>query len=292
MRIFQKGFNFSQDGPGNRLVIHLQGCNLRCPWCANPEGLEVQGTICVDPQWLTPELCAHGAVQEKDGHYVLERSVCRFCQDRECITRKRSKGIYFSCKEYTPDEVVKEIEKSRMMFYDGGGVTFTGGECTMQFEELKQVLTEVHDRGINTAIETNGMHVRLPELFPVIDELIMDCKSTDDEKHKAVIGAGNEVIQANLRAAAKQHPSVHIRVPLIGGFNNSPEDIENFINFFKEISGSNVSFEVLRYHEYGKKKWSECGWTYPMTAKARVSKEEVRAFEMKIREAGLQYENT
>lgn len=37
--IFQKGFNYSQDGPGNRLVYHLCGCNLKCPWCSNPEGL-------------------------------------------------------------------------------------------------------------------------------------------------------------------------------------------------------------------------------------------------------------
>ncbi len=37
MRIFNKGFNFNQDGPGNRLVYHLSGCNLRCAWCANPE---------------------------------------------------------------------------------------------------------------------------------------------------------------------------------------------------------------------------------------------------------------
>ncbi|MBE6796196.1 MAG: radical SAM protein [Ruminococcaceae bacterium] len=43
IRIFQKGFNFSQDGPGNRLVYHLAGCNLRCPWCSNPEGLDFSG---------------------------------------------------------------------------------------------------------------------------------------------------------------------------------------------------------------------------------------------------------
>ncbi len=41
--IFQKGFNYSQDGPGNRLVYHLSGCNLHCPWCSNPEGLNING---------------------------------------------------------------------------------------------------------------------------------------------------------------------------------------------------------------------------------------------------------
>ena len=42
IHIFQKGFNYSQDGPGNRLVYHLSGCNLKCPWCSNPEGMEIE----------------------------------------------------------------------------------------------------------------------------------------------------------------------------------------------------------------------------------------------------------
>ena len=44
IHIFQKGFNYSQDGPGNRLVYHLSGCNLKCPWCSNPEGMEITKT--------------------------------------------------------------------------------------------------------------------------------------------------------------------------------------------------------------------------------------------------------
>ncbi len=43
MRIFNKGFNFRQDGPGNRLVYHLQGCNMRCIWCSNPDGMKFDG---------------------------------------------------------------------------------------------------------------------------------------------------------------------------------------------------------------------------------------------------------
>ena len=45
LRIFQKGFNYSQDGQGNRLVYHLQGCNMKCKWCANPEGMPVDGAV-------------------------------------------------------------------------------------------------------------------------------------------------------------------------------------------------------------------------------------------------------
>lgn len=43
MKIFSKGFNYSQDGPGNRLVYHLQGCNMHCRWCSNPEGMSLNG---------------------------------------------------------------------------------------------------------------------------------------------------------------------------------------------------------------------------------------------------------
>lgn len=49
--IFQKGFNYSQDGPGNRLVYHLSGCNLKCPWCSNPEGMTITETA----EALSPE---------------------------------------------------------------------------------------------------------------------------------------------------------------------------------------------------------------------------------------------
>ena len=45
IEIFQKGFNYSQDGEGNRLVYHFCGCNMRCMWCANPEGFAEKGGV-------------------------------------------------------------------------------------------------------------------------------------------------------------------------------------------------------------------------------------------------------
>lgn len=55
LTVFEKGFNFSQDGPGNRLVLHAQGCNLRCPWCANPEGMPAQAPAGFSGDARTPE---------------------------------------------------------------------------------------------------------------------------------------------------------------------------------------------------------------------------------------------
>ncbi len=288
MKIFQKGFNYSQDGDGNRLVYHLQGCNMKCPWCANPEGMKVEGVIVSDEEWLLESICPHHAINGK----TVDRTICQSCSRKECVTEHNTKGMYLSYEEETVEEILEEARNNAMMFYDGGGVTFTGGEATVQFEELKEALTGLKESGIHTALETNGAHPRLEELLGCVGQLIMDCKLCDPKKHKEYTGLSNETVFANIRKAAKIHPSLHVRVPLIGGVNDGREDQEAFLSFFREIGGSNVTFEVLAYHEFGKKKWEECGWKYQMTEKARVNENTLRQFRERIKEAGCNYRRT
>ena len=200
MRIFQKGFNFSQDGPGNRLVYHLQGCNMRCPWCSNPEGMELTA----------------GRV-------------------------------------YTTAEIVNECKRSRAMFFSGGGVTFTGGEATLQSNELTSVLRELKALGIHTAIETNGTCGSLPELSEYIDYLIMDFKHYDGEVLKSVTGADINKILENFSRLTKTREQLHIRIPLINGFN--ADGALHFAELFRRFDTKACVFEFLPYHEYGKEKW-------------------------------------
>ena len=56
MRIFQKGFNYNEDSPGNRLVYHIQGCNMRCRWCCNPEGMDFNGGEYISTEELIKEI--------------------------------------------------------------------------------------------------------------------------------------------------------------------------------------------------------------------------------------------
>lgn len=240
IKYFQKGFNFSQDGPGNRLVYHLQGCNMRCPWCSNPEGMRVESN---------------------------------------------------AAKQQSVDEIVSDILRSKKMFFDGGGVTFTGGEATCQFEALKEVLEKVHGYGINTCIETNGTNKNLEQMVPTIDHMILDLKHYNDEIHKNVTGISNEEIKKNIEMLSKKRVPVLIRTPLIHGFNDSTTDIEGFLKFYHTIDTKDMSFEILTYHEYGKEKWEKMGLEYQVED-GYVTREQKAEFEEKYRKQGLRIIHT
>lgn len=201
LSVFQKGFNYSQDGPGNRLVYHLQGCNFKCKWCSNPEGMEIRG------------------------------------QKAKC---------------FSVEELVSECVRSKMMFFDGGGVTLTGGEPTLQFEEIFQLLNQLKEQGIHTAMETNGSSKKLSDLLPLTDFLIMDFKHYDSTIHQQWTGCDNETTQNNILKILHSRRQLLIRIPLINQFNTDPA---GFIKFFKYQLHDNVVFELLPYHEYGKGKW-------------------------------------
>ncbi len=251
MKIMQRGFNYSQDGPGNRLVYHLQGCNMHCPWCANPEGISVAGV----PMYITdPE---SGRVKEK-----------------------------FSCKECGVEELFDEILRSRAMFFEGGGVTFTGGEPTVQFQELKALLQKLHREKIHVAMENNGTNPRLSELLPFIDYLIMDLKHPSEEIHKKSTGVSNKIIMENLAKVLDNGRQAAVRIPLIHGFNDTEEALEGFLSFFRAHPSEGMTLEILPYHEYGKEKWEQCRMVYEVED-GYVSEETIKRFETAFRDAGI-----
>ena len=233
MYIFQKGFNFDQDGPGNRLVYHLQGCNMKCIWCSNPEGIGANGG-----------------------------------------------------KQFTVEELFRECVRSRMMFYGGGGVTFTGGEATLQVDELLELLKRLQVVGIHTAIETNGTSHHLMEILSFVDYLIMDFKHYDSEILKKYTGMGNSQVKKNYEEICRQGRQIHIRIPLINGINT--DNPEEFAAYLSCCQNPNAVYEFLPYHEYGKEKWTEAY----QVRNGFVSEETIRHFRETFAAYGLKVVTT
>lgn len=273
VRVFQKGFNFSQDGPGNRLVYHLQGCNLHCLWCANPEGIAIDGAL-LQKKDASAQSCPYHAIE--DGHPDRER--CTQCKTHPC-TQVPGSGLFWSCEERETGDLLQEIENCSALFFDGGGVTFTGGEATVQFDALRELLQGCREKNIHTALESNAVSQRLPELFPLVDYLILDCKHYDTAVHKQFTGQGNEAVLKNIRLACEMREQLLLRIPLIGGCNASPQDAQHFTKLLTNIRFKG-EVELLRYHEYGKQKWEQCGFPYLM-GEAAVG-EDIRCMFTKI----------
>lgn len=281
---FEKGFNFNQDGPGNRLVYHLQGCNMHCPWCANPEGIPLDGPLMVDKNRLLDEVCPYGAIANGQ----LDRSRCETCSDRPCLTDRRNQGILAKAVSLDIESVWSEILRSSPMYFAGGGVTFTGGEASLQLDAVLELMKRCREHAISTAIETNGTNPRLPELFPWLDHLIMDVKHGSSERLMAVAGQPLKNIAANLKAAAEAGLNVLVRIPIIGGFNTSEQDKKEFIDFMERFDKSQIRIECLRFHEYGVKKWAAIGQEYALDDSARVSKKQIAEWQETLRMAGWQ----
>ena len=244
--LFGKGFNYSQDGPGNRLVYHFAGCNMHCPWCANPEGMRT----------------------------------------KEDLSSLRKAG--FSRETVTLSEMEEEILSSTLLFFDGGGVTFTGGECTLQWEFLSEILTFLREKQIHTAIETNATHKNLPLLFDRLSCLIADCKHYDPETLAAVTGVTGDIVLANLRIAAERQMPLAVRIPLIHGFNDRAEDLDGFLRVLVPLAEEDpyMTCELLPYHEYGRDKWTHLSRPYTVTD-GFVSPETVKTWYQTMREAGI-----
>ncbi|MBO7179748.1 MAG: radical SAM protein [Clostridia bacterium] len=211
---FQKGFNYSQDGPGNRLVYHLSGCNMFCPWCSNPEGLK-----------------------------KTENS-----------------------QQYSIEEIYNEIISCKMMFFENGGVTLTGGEVSLQADAVLKLFEKLKNENISTCVETNASLKETEKLIPVVDYMIADFKSPNKELLKAVTGADIEIIKENLLKRALLNKYLLIRIPLINNFNTGKENAEEFAKYFKELTekskSENIFIEILTYHEFGKDKYEKANLEY------------------------------
>lgn len=250
--IFDIQRNSFVDGPGIRTTVFFKGCNLHCAWCHNPESQSLKPQIMFYKNKCTD--C--GKCKEKCPHALASCELCGKCtifcphDAREICGR-----------EYTVDEVMREILKDKA-FYEtsGGGVTFSGGECMLQIDFLEAILKECKNHGIHTAVDTAG-HVpfdSFERILPYTDLFLYDIKCFDSDKHKKYTGVGNELIFENLGRLLFDGKSVWIRIPIIPNINDSVEEM-TAIRKALDSYGYPQQVELLPYHALGEHKYAAIG---------------------------------
>ena len=268
------------DGPGIRTTVFLKGCPLNCWWCHNPESQELKPQLTFFPNRCIGcmdciSACKENAITVVNGTIVTDLNKCK--NNGDCTLVCFAEAREMAGKSMSVDEVVKEVLKDKV-FYDesGGGVTFSGGEPLMQSSFLLEVLKELKELGIHTTIDTCGFASSevVKEVAQLTDLFLFDLKHTNSEKHKKYTGVSNNLILENLNMLDKMGKNIIIRIPVIPGFNNSKEELEDFksyINTLKNVKEVNL----LPYHSIGQEKYNRIGKPYKMKGVKEPSEEDM-----------------
>lgn len=272
------------DGPGCRTNVFLDGCPLKCRWCANPESqrpkkqLMFADKTCKWDQGCRAcrSACPYGSLSMNEEHAPeFDWKICAACETIECSKTCAAGALKQPVREMTVDELIAVLLRDHNNWGSKGGVTFTGGEPLMQYDFLLAVLKECRKKWIHTAIETSGFisTEKFLKVFSLLDFAFIDVKNMDDEAHKWGTGVSNRQTLQNISALANSNwrGRLVLRIPTIHGFNDSDENAHKVIDFMNE----NGLYEInlLKFHRLGQTKWEQLGLEYEYAHKGDMTDE-------------------
>lgn len=282
------------DGDGIRTTVFFKGCGLRCVWCHNPETQSYKKQPLYDKERCVgcrscEMACPHKAIHEEDGKVVTDLTLCDACGTCTDYCNLNLREIVG--KEYTVEELVKELKKDEM-FYEqsGGGVTLSGGEVmTADMDYVERLCKKLVQFGITVTIDTCGYapYENFEKILPYIDTFLYDIKTMDNEIHKKYMGAGNELILSNLERLNAAGARIYIRIPTIKEVNGTDQSMKDIIAYLLEKKIQAACVNLLPYHNTGSAKYAKLGGRYEGEELHAPNQEEMEHFVTLFKEAGF-----
>lgn len=232
------------DGPGSRLALFLQGCNLRCKTCHNP------WTIgrCNDCGDCVPH-CPHDALNIQAGRVWWQESECKQCDTCLHLCQQQATPM---AQRFSVDDILAHIRKVAP-FIDG--ITVSGGEATTQLPFLVALFTAMKTEPalhhLTRLVDSNGLlgETGWQKLLPVLDGAMLDLKAWGNEHHRYLTGRENPQIKHSIRLLAQHNRLTELRLLVIPDQCDYLEHVKALIAFIRSLG--NIPVRINAFHAQG-----------------------------------------
>lgn len=197
---------------------------------------------------------------------------CLYCANPDTIP------IGQGGKLIAEEEVLRRAINERPFFGKRGGITFSGGEPTVQAEALIPLCRQLKAEGIHICLDSQGS-IRnhfVDELFSLVDMVLLDCKHILPDGHRRLTSQSNANTLKTAEQLRQLGKPVRLRYVLVPGYSDQPEALHALGEHFG--SYENIErLELLPYHTYGKHKYETLGKPYLLSDVHEPTADEVEA---------------
>lgn len=195
---------------------------------------------------------------------------CAYCHNPDTIA-------FDGGREMKEQEIMRLLEEQRPYFADGGGLTVSGGEPSLQAEELISLFKKAKDSGFHVVLDTNGsiFSQNSKKLLDLADLALIDLKHLDPKAHLSLTGAENESVLKMIEYREKTRKPFWIRHVLVPGVTDGREDLiemSKYLSQFKYLE----YLEILPYHNLGVHKYKALKMAYRLEGVRPASIQDLR----------------
>lgn len=226
------------DGPGNRTAVFLQGCNISCAYCHNPE----TQNLCTGCGICAAQ-CPAGALRQEGSSIVWDEHKCASCDTCIAVCPNYASP---KVKAMTAAQVLAEVEKNLPFIR---GITVSGGECMLYPDFLRELFRGARELGLSCLIDSNGTIPFDEATLAVCDGVMLDVKSWDPQIFQALTGGSNTVVKRNLRLLSEKGKLTEVRLVYVPGM----VDAEAVLRGIAETVSDKQQFtlKLIRFRPFG-----------------------------------------
>lgn len=182
---------------------------------------------------------------------------CLYCANPDTIE------LIGESKETPIEEIVRMAMSQRVFFGKKGGITFSGGEPTVQAKELIPLFRRLKEQGIHICLDTNGSiwNEQVEALLELTDLVLLDVKQFNNERHRILTGRNNNQTLATAAWLEAHNKPFWMRYVWVQEYSAIEEDIRALGEHFKDYQMLQ-RVEILPYHTLGVHKYEAMGKEY------------------------------